>query len=329
MKISFIIPIYKVEKYLHQCVQSILSQVYQNIEIVLVDDGSPDKSPEICDDYAKKDSRIKVIHKENGGLSDARNVGLRAATGDYVVFLDSDDWWCDNNALVDVVEKLEKTQADVLIFKSKKYYQLLDSYEPILHTSGKSFTGEVVDIETLMRNSIFVACAWDKIVRRSILIDNDICFVVGQLSEDIEWCCKLLSLDLNYTYFDRIIHVYRQQNNLSITSNITNKNLEDIQNVITKWADLANTIHNIPICHFLALEMVLWCAISDKATGENGMKIIKEMSLNFYLIKYNWYPRVLFASRFRWLGYSLFRRFVYIGYNVRKLKMKLSMNKAR
>ena len=90
--ISVIVPIYNVEKYLDRCVDSIINQTYKNLEIILVDDGSPDNCPQMCDDYAKKDSRIKVVHKENGGLSDARNVGMEVATGEYVSFIDSDDY---------------------------------------------------------------------------------------------------------------------------------------------------------------------------------------------------------------------------------------------
>lgn len=87
-----------------------------------MDDGSPDRSGEICDEYAQKDNRIKVIHKANGGLSDARNVGLQSATGEYVVFLDSDDWWDDKDALRKVADCFEKTNADVCIIGMKKYY---------------------------------------------------------------------------------------------------------------------------------------------------------------------------------------------------------------
>ena len=90
--ISVIVPVYKVEPYLAECVDSILKQTHQNLEILLVDDGSPDRCPEICDAYAQKDSRIRVIHKENGGLSDARNAALDVATGEYIAFVDSDDW---------------------------------------------------------------------------------------------------------------------------------------------------------------------------------------------------------------------------------------------
>ena len=90
--ISIIVPVYRVEPYLDRCVQSIVDQTYQNLEIILVDDGSPDNCPAMCDAWAAKDSRVKVIHKENGGLSDARNAGLAAAAGEYIGFVDSDDW---------------------------------------------------------------------------------------------------------------------------------------------------------------------------------------------------------------------------------------------
>ena len=89
--ISVIVPIYKVEKYLNNCIESIVCQTYKNLEIILVDDGSPDKCPQICDEWKKKDNRIKVIHKKNGGLSDARNAGIDIASGEYYAFIDSDD----------------------------------------------------------------------------------------------------------------------------------------------------------------------------------------------------------------------------------------------
>ena len=89
--ISVIVPIYKVEEYLNRCVESLVNQTYKNLEIILVDDGSPDNCPEMCDRWAKQDKRIRVIHKKNGGLSDARNAGMRIATGEYIAFVDSDD----------------------------------------------------------------------------------------------------------------------------------------------------------------------------------------------------------------------------------------------
>lgn len=113
-KVSIIVPIYNVEKYLDRCVQSIINQTYGNIQIILVDDGSPDKCPEMCDIYADMDSRVTVIHKENGGLGYARNSGMEKAIGDYIVFVDSDDY-IPNDYVETLVESIEKYNVDVCI----------------------------------------------------------------------------------------------------------------------------------------------------------------------------------------------------------------------
>ena len=121
--ISVIIPIYKVEKYLKSCVDSVLSQSYKNIEVILVDDGSPDSCPQICDYYKSLDKRIVVIHKNNGGLSDARNVGLSKANGDYVLFLDSDDLWTEQYAVSRLVAVLATNPEADLVFFQKYSFQ--------------------------------------------------------------------------------------------------------------------------------------------------------------------------------------------------------------
>lgn len=104
MKVSFVIPVYKVERYLDSCLKSIMNQTYRDIEIILVDDGSPDTCPALCDKYANEDSRIKAVHKINGGLSDARNFGTKYATGDYLIYLDSDDFWMHDDDLEKLVQ---------------------------------------------------------------------------------------------------------------------------------------------------------------------------------------------------------------------------------
>lgn len=114
--ISIIIPVYKVEDYLEECVNSVLNQTYRNLEVILVDDGSPDNCPALCDNYARQDKRIKVIHKPNGGLSDARNEGLKNASGEYVLFLDSDDFYIDNEAISQLVKEVHKNPATDIVF---------------------------------------------------------------------------------------------------------------------------------------------------------------------------------------------------------------------
>lgn len=111
--ISVIVPIYKVEQYLRQCVDSILNQTHRALEVILVDDGSPDGSGKICDEYAARDSRVRVIHKENGGLSDARNAGIDIARGDYIAFVDSDDW-LEPDTYESMLAAMEKYQAKLV-----------------------------------------------------------------------------------------------------------------------------------------------------------------------------------------------------------------------
>lgn len=119
-KVSVIIPVYNVEKYIDKCMESVLNQTYSNLEIILVDDGSPDNSGKMCDEYTVKDNRVKVIHKENGGLSSARNMALDIATGEYVAFIDSDDF-VETTMIEKVVSKIEETNADVCMFSYFTY----------------------------------------------------------------------------------------------------------------------------------------------------------------------------------------------------------------
>lgn len=135
-KISIIIPVYKVEEYLDECVESVVSQSYNNLEIILVDDGSPDNCGDICDKWSQKDSRIKVIHKENGGLSDARNAGLDSATGDYIFFLDSDDY-IEQNCISDLYSYLKKYDAEIAVTSKTKrpFEKIIDA--PIIADDSK------------------------------------------------------------------------------------------------------------------------------------------------------------------------------------------------
>jgi len=118
-KVSVIVPVYKVEKYLDRCVQSVVEQSYQNLEIILVDDGSPDNCPAMCDEWAIKDKRIKVIHKKNGGVSSARNLGLEKATGDYIAFVDSDDW-IELNMYEEMLKSANREKADIVFCRQNK-----------------------------------------------------------------------------------------------------------------------------------------------------------------------------------------------------------------
>ena len=122
MMVSIIIPVYNVEKYLPRCIESVLSQTYSSIEIILVDDGSVDNSGKICDEIASVNPKVKVIHKENGGLSDARNAGIKIAQGEYFSFIDSDDWIHEDTYRI-LADKIKQNHADIICFGMIELYE--------------------------------------------------------------------------------------------------------------------------------------------------------------------------------------------------------------
>ena len=210
VKISVIIPVYNVERYLAQCVDSVISQSYKNLEIILVDDGSSDNSPQICDDFAKQDSRIKVVHKVNGGLSSARNAGIEIAGGDYLLFLDSDDYWDSVDAMKACAEVCRKYHPDVVMFGYKKYYQM-DSRTEVRGISVSDFN-RVYGINDLLHADVFVTSACNKCVSRHLFTKYHLDFVENQLSEDIEYCIKMIKYADRFMVLDNPFYIYRQQN---------------------------------------------------------------------------------------------------------------------
>lgn len=211
MKISFVIPVYKVEAYLRQCVESLTYQTYRDIEVILVDDGSPDGSPRLCDTLASEDARIKVIHKENGGLSDARNAGLLAATGEYVVFVDGDDFWLDNNALQQLVDVV-KPELDFIGYNCSYYYPDSETYSSWVAYDEvlEKPTDKNTAMRTLVKSGTFPMSACLKLMKRSFLIDNKLFFKKGQIAEDIPWFINVLDATKKCCFVNQYIYAYRQ-----------------------------------------------------------------------------------------------------------------------
>lgn len=186
-KISVIVPVYKVEKYLDRCVRSVLAQTFRDFELILVDDGSPDSCPQMCDDWAKKDSRIRVIHQNNQGLSAARNTGIRAASGEYINFIDSDDW-VSATMLSDLYRLLIKYDADISVCGFEKC-----SSEKQQSDSGRlcgccRSRDEFMDIILKIKSNRTIHYAWGKLYKRNILDSEH--FPVGMLNEDVEGTFK-------------------------------------------------------------------------------------------------------------------------------------------
>lgn len=294
MKFSIIIPCYKVEQYLHQCVDSVLAQTYEDYEVILVDDGSPDNSPAICDEYGKKTDKVKVIHKPNGGLSDARNAGLDVARGEFVLFLDSDDWWDDKEALRKIDTCIKKSGADIIIFGMKKYFSLEKSY-----------------------GDVRIPKKCDKVVRRTLIEKDNQRFVKRQLSEDIEWCCKLLLKDSQIDVLEEAFYVYRQQVSTSITANVGTKNINSILDVINRYAK-KNAPE--PLLHYIANQYVLLITNFMRLSKEDQKPLEAEVKEFWWLINYNWYPYTRMVSKVKFLGYNITKKLLRIYYKQKRNK---------
>lgn len=308
MKFSIIIPCYKVEQYLRQCVDSVLAQTFEDYEIILVDDGSPDGSPAICDEYGSKINIVKVVHKSNGGLSDARNAGLDVALGKYIIFLDSDDWWDDKNALRKVDDKINETGADIIILGMKKYFNQENRYGderiPQKCDKGSSTLSNEQLIQQYMQHNFFVGCAWDKVIRRSLIESNGLRFVVGQLSEDIEWCAKLLMLNPTIDVVNECIYVYRQGNPASITKNVSIKHTTDVVDILEKYV-----VHeNVCLRNFLANQYVLIIFESNLYKKKGNQLFFERLKKLWWLTEYDWYPYVRPVSKLRFIGFDAIRK---------------------
>lgn len=309
-KVSVIIPVYKTEKYLQQCVESVQKQSYQEIEIILVDDGSPDRCPEMCDEFAKIDSRIKVIHKENGGLSDARNYGIEVATGDYLIFIDSDDYWDSDKALEDCVRVSTSLDADVTIFGYKKYYQASGKSEVVHMNVQESDCAQLLSIDQLLKNNAFITSACNKLIKASFFNSSShIRFVKGQLSEDIEYCALILLSARKFAVLPENFYVYRQERKESISNNIGIKNITDIAEVIEKYIKRSKEIDNVlPLLNYLSLQYVQWMTITTFLPSKEIKNTLDKMKKLWWITRYDWCPYVRQVRNVRWLGFEVIRQ---------------------
>ena len=283
IEFSIIIPVYKVERYINKCVDSLISQTLTNYEIILVDDGSPDNCPKICDEIVAKDSRIKCIHKNNGGLSSARNEGLKIATGNYVIFVDSDDY-IDDNTFLDKLQKLiTRHHPDVVMYKVKKLFENTNVLE---EKTKNNMLSQISIIENLIKFNYYKACACDKAIKRDIILKNKIHFPLNKLSEDIEWCAQLLkSIDLNkIAFLDESPYVYLQHEG-SITKSVGEKNIRNIIEMIEKNCILdPKTYQEKIINNYLAYEYSVLLGLMKIKSCNN--KIDKNLQLRVY--NYKW-----------------------------------------
>lgn len=239
MRFSIIVPIYKVEKYIQKCISTLIGQTYPDIEIILVDDGSPDRCPQICDEYAKLDNRIIVIHKQNGGLSDARNAGLEIASGDYVIFVDSDDYI--NSDTCERLLKYAETNCDILIGDATVEGASIEMTH--IQPTMKIYSG----IEYL--NEAFHAdkapmAAWLNIYKRSFLVENGLRFKRGILHEDEQFTPRALLLASSVIITGVNFYHYFIRDNSITTKKDKRKNASDLYNTCCELEKIYESIED-------------------------------------------------------------------------------------
>lgn len=246
LKFSVIVAVYNVEAYIENCIRSLLAQTKVELEIIVVDDGSTDRSGIICDQFADVNSNIRVIHKKNGGLSDARNCGIREARGDYILFVDGDD-----SIRRDSIKSIEKEIIDqeypdivflectkVLYGKDKRMSRkilMMDGVDQkVRHLNRK---GLLAYISKLPK---YPASACTKAIKRTLFLENDLEFEYGLFSEDLEWALRLFLYIDSAGYCSNEYYLYRQGRKGSISATPCEKGAFDKLHIVEKWIDSMN-----------------------------------------------------------------------------------------
>ena len=277
--ISIIIPIYKVEDYLDRCMQSVLRQSYTNLEIIIVDDGSPDNCPAMCESYQKKDARIKVIHKENGGLSDARNAGIDIAQGQYIAFIDSDDWVSENYIQI-MHQKMKEYQCDISIIdtvESDGTRQSEKSYNAG-RVSDKVYSAEEA-MQVIFSQREFNTSAWGKLYKRELFLNKR--FTKGILYEDLDLIYQLFEMAEKICFSDDAKYYYFQRKDSIAHGSFDRKHmvLLDISQKILEYTDQKHpAIHDAAVARYVFSNLlILSKIIQDKNYIEEQRTIRKDI----------------------------------------------------
>lgn len=265
-KLSVIIPVYKVEDYLERCVRSVLNQSYKDVEVVLVDDGSPDRCPQICDELATEDNRIKVVHKKNGGLASARNEGIMNATGEYLAFLDSDDQWSVEK-LGAVMDDGCGSDAEMVLFDTISTYA--DGHM-MKRVSYGLFDGAPKELSItdyyakIISAGDFQESACTKIFKRDFIVSNDLLYCLGITGEDSEWMFRVLRKVTKVLVLDTELFLCTCQREGSIQNSIKAKNIRDVISTIEKVEAYNQEHKDSPLMHY---ELEQCAYLLGNATG--------------------------------------------------------------
>lgn len=230
IKVSIIVAVYNVERYIRRSVDSLLAQTHRNIEVILVDDGSPDGSAAICDEYAAKDNRVKVIHKQNGGVSTARQAGLDKATGDYIIHADPDDY-VESNMVEELLAKAMETDADIVTCD----FLCNEKYREQGYADSEELLRKLINVE-------IICVCWNTLVRRRFIQEHHISFTPDWLclSEDFLFIIRLLAAGAKAVHLNKAFYHYWVTNGASLSNKRSEKQLRSIKAVIEELRTLVN-----------------------------------------------------------------------------------------
>lgn len=314
MKISIIIPVYNSEKYLQSCVDSLTSQTYKNIEIILIDDESTDFSPQLCDQLSSTDTRIITIHQKNGGTSNARNTGIKSATGEYLTFIDNDDFWNDVHCMETMVNQLNESHADALFFDSVSYWENKDKYIYSKHQCSRQevvFQSPTKAINALVSKSLLHRAVWTKIVKRSLILENNLFFPEGMRNEDTDWTAKVLLCANSYDWCEQVFHIYRKGHDYAQTSKpLSLQSLNDLGNIllhhIKKGENIKDPVFKKVFLSYLVFPFSVWMGHAGNFNKKDLKVSFSQMKKNAYIIKYSIEPQTLLIKRcYTLLGFTL------------------------
>lgn len=284
---SIIVPVYNTERYLKQCVESILAQEYKNFELILIDDGSIDNSAVMCDEYAKSNENVIVIHKENGGAADARNIGLLRSSGNYVLFVDSDDF-IEKGSLESIAKFVYGRKLDIVFLKGYKYFDENNIQELDENIDVSTINDKFQLQEYISKLKKLPGSACTKLVSREFALKNDLFFVKGMYAEDIEWFIKMIKKVESFDALNTSYYYYRQNRNGSVTNKVTAKHINSMIDILETYA--AKNIDNIEdkyINNYLAYEYIIALALYMKLSKDNKCEVKRDIYEYKWLLKYN------------------------------------------
>lgn len=296
LKFSIIVPIYNSEKYLAQSLSSIICQSYTNLELILVNDGSTDRSHEICEEFQQKDPRVRLLEQENKGASSARNKGMQVASGDYLIFLDSDDYWDDTDALNRIRNRLTMTNAEILNYSYKKFVDGTDVYTPYFNTTFNmplNLGDKYKQMQYLTAHSLYIASPCNKTIQTDLIKRHGIFFPEDSSTEDIEWCGKLLFYAQSLDYICENFYCYRQNTN-SKRYNVSIKTCEDlekgIKNVLCLTENHSNRLLKECLYQYLSFQYSTFFLVQAQAE-QVPYETIEKMFSYQWLLKYHLHNR--------------------------------------